>query len=245
MNPVRRRPCCDDAEHHLTDPCDVHVVVCVPESETAYSTSRGLSFADAAADNTVKVRTTAKAAPDRGIAREYHRSSALVVLVSVIVLVATGAAAAGTVTPGWGMAPWKLGERYIQHPGLVRSERLAGKGGAGCLPAVGWASRVDYYLGVRVAWRRDAKGRLYLVDVATSLAGDRSADGFVVGVSTRGEILRRHPGARSSFTKGPLSLGAASTTIMRRTGKETFDTLVYWFDARGVLTALETFAGGC
>jgi hypothetical protein len=143
------------------------------------------------------------------------------------------------------MAPWKLGQRYVQRPGLVRSERLPGNGRAGCLPTVGWATRIDYYLGVRVAWRSGGKGRLYLVDIATSLAGDRSADGFVVGQSTRGEVLRQHSGARASFTKSPFSLGASSITVMRRAGKEAFDTAVYWFDARGILTALETFAGGC
>ena len=36
-----------------------------------------------------------------------------------------------------------------------------------------------------------------------------------------------------------------SITVFRRTGKETFATLVYWFDARGFLTALEAFLGGC
>ena len=62
---------------------------------------------------------------------------------------------------------------------------------------------------------------------------------------TRGAVQRRHPGARLAYGGGQLALGAASLTVLRRTGKETFDTLVYWFDARGVLTALEAFAGGC
>jgi hypothetical protein len=58
-------------------------------------------------------------------------------------------------------------------------------------------------------------------------------------------VRNRHPGATLAYGKGPLALGATSLTVLRRTGKETFSTLVYWFDARGVLTALETFAGGC
>jgi hypothetical protein len=110
---------------------------------------------------------------------------------------------------------------------------------------VGSATQIDYYRGLRTAWRSNGKGRLYLIDVATSRAGDRSSDGFVVELSTRGAVQRRHPGARLAYSNGPLALGAASITVLRRTGKETFDTLVYWFDARGVLSALEAFAGGC
>ena len=173
------------------------------------------------------------------------RTKTAILVASALALVVAGSAAAGTVTPAKGLRPWKLGQRYVQRPGLVRSERLAANGGPGCVSSVSSASRIDYYLGVRVAWRSSARGRLYLVDVATSLTGDRSPDGFVVGQSTRGQILHRHPGARASFTRGPLALGASSMTILQRTGKESFDTLVYWFDAQGTLTALETFAGGC
>jgi hypothetical protein len=143
------------------------------------------------------------------------------------------------------LPPWRLGQRYVQGTGLIRSERFPANKGPGCVPAVGSASRIDYYRGLRVAWRSNAKGRLYLVDVATSRAGDRSADGFVVELSTRGAVQSRHPGGRLAYGGGSLALGAASITVLRRTGKETFDTLVYWFDARGVLTALEAFAGGC
>jgi hypothetical protein len=173
------------------------------------------------------------------------RTKTTIVVVWTVALVAAGSAVAGTVTPGEGLYPWKLGQRYVRRAGLVRSERLAVIGGPGCVASVGSASRIDYYLGVRVAWRTDANGRLYLVDVATTLSGDQSSDGFVVGHSTRGEVQHRHPGARASFTRGRLALGASSMTILQRTGKEQFDTLVYWFDARGVLAALEAFAGGC
>ena len=113
------------------------------------------------------------------------------------------------------------------------------------MPSVAAATRIDYYRGLRVAWRSGAKGRLYLVDVATSRAGDRSGDGFVIGSSLVKKVRARHRGARVAFGKGPLALGASSLTVLRRTGKETFATLAYWFDARGVLTALEAFAGGC
>jgi hypothetical protein len=117
--------------------------------------------------------------------------------------------------------------------------------GPSCVPNVSAAARIDYYRGLRVAWVRGARAKLRLFDVATSRAGDRSADGFVIESSRRGAVHERHPGAASAFGKGPLALGATSLTVFRHAGKETFTTLVYWFDARGVLTALETLAGGC
>lgn len=143
------------------------------------------------------------------------------------------------------MPAWRLGQRYVQRAGLVRTERQSSRYGPGCVPNVAAATRFDYYRGLRIAWFPGAGGRLNLVDVATQRAGDRSSDGFVVDVSTRGQVSRRHPGAKLAYGRDPLALGAASITVLRRTGKETFATLVYWFDARGVLTALEAFAGGC
>jgi len=76
-------------------------------------------------------------------------------------------------------------------------------------------------------------------------AGDRSADGFVVDASPRAAVRRRHPGASFAYGKSTFALGATSLTVFRHTGKETFATLVYWFDGQGVLTALEAFSGGC
>jgi hypothetical protein len=167
------------------------------------------------------------------------------VLLIVAGLIVAGSAAAGTVTLGRGLPPWRLGQRYAVRSGLVRTERFPANAGPGCVPAVGSATQIDFYRGLRVAWRSDAHKHLYLIDVATSRTGDRSADGFVIGVATRGSVHRRHSGAQSAYGNGPLALGASSLTVLKRTGKETFDMLVYWFDARGVLTALEAFAGGC
>jgi hypothetical protein len=143
------------------------------------------------------------------------------------------------------MTAWRLGQTYVRRPGLVRFERFSNRYGAGCVPNVSAARRIDYYRGLRVAWYPDVKGKLRLVDVATQRAGDRSGDGFVIAVSSRGAVRRRHPGATLAYGTGPFALGASSLTVFRRTGKETFTELVYWFDARGVLTALEAFAGGC
>ena len=162
-----------------------------------------------------------------------------------MLLAGSDMAAAATVTNGGGMPPWRIGQRYVQRPGLVRTERYPRNAGTGCVPSVAAATRIDYYLGVRVAWRSGVKGRLHLIDVATSRAGDRSSDGFVVDSSRMGSVRNRHPGSPIAFGRGPFALGATSLTVLRRNGKEAFTTLVYWFDARGVLTALETFAGGC
>jgi hypothetical protein len=166
-------------------------------------------------------------------------------LTIALLAVAAGLASAATVTQGKGMPPWRLGRTYVQGPGLVRSLRQSSPYGVGCVPNVTAATRIDWYRGVRTAWVPGTDRKLRLFDVATSRAGDRSADGFVIESSERSQVRRRHPGAASGYGKTPLSLGATSLTVLRRTGKETFTTIVYWFDARGVLTALETFAGGC
>ncbi|HEX3454016.1 MAG TPA: hypothetical protein VHS03_05285 [Gaiellaceae bacterium] len=171
--------------------------------------------------------------------------AAVAVGLVVVALAAAGVAAGGTVTLGKGLPPWKLGQRYAVRSGLVRSQRFAANDGPGCVSSASSATRIDFYRGLRVAWRADSHGRLYLVDVATSRAGDRSADGFVVAVSTRGAVRLKHPGVTVSYAQGPLALGASSLAVIHHTGKETFDELVYWFDAQGTLTALEALAGGC
>jgi hypothetical protein len=176
--------------------------------------------------------------------RRARRARAALAVLAAALIGATGAAA-GTVTLGKGLPPWTLGQRFAVRPGLVRSQRLAANAGPGCVSSAASATRIDFYRGLRVAWRADQRGRLYLVDVATSRAGDRSSDGFAVAVSTRGAVRRRHPGATVSYTQGPLALGASSHTVNHRTGKEAFAELVYWFDAQGALTALEALAGGC
>jgi hypothetical protein len=143
------------------------------------------------------------------------------------------------------MSGWRLGQRYVHQPGLVRTELFSSRYGPGCVPNLTAATRIDFYRGLRTAWFPASGGKLRLVDVATQRAGDRSSDGFVIDASTRAAVRRAHPGSALAYGRGPLALGATSITVYRRTGKETFTTLVYWFDARGVLTALEAFAGGC
>jgi hypothetical protein len=160
-------------------------------------------------------------------------------------LLAAVSANAATLSIGRGLPPWLLGQRYIQRPGLVHSDRYSRSSGIGCIAGPASAGRIDYYRGLWVAWRLGPAKRLALFDVATSRAGDHSADGFVVGVSRLGAVRARHAGIAVATGRGPLSLGARSLTLTKRTGKATFVALVYWFDARGVLTALETYAAGC
>lgn len=174
------------------------------------------------------------------------RSRTRTLLVAAAALAAgAGTAGAATIAVGKGLPAWQLGRSYIRRPGLVRTERFSSRYGPGCVRNVSAATRIDYYRGLRVAWYPGAGGKLRLVDVATQRAGDRSADGFVIAVSRRRAVRRRHPGATLAYGTGRFALGASSLTVFRQTGKETFATLVYWFDARGVLTALEAFAGGC
>jgi hypothetical protein len=152
---------------------------------------------------------------------------------------------AATISIGRGLPPWTLGQRYVEQVGLVHYDLYPRNSVIGCVAGPASASRIDYYRGRRVAWRPGPGKRLLLFDVATSRAGDHSSDGSGVGVSRLGAVRARHAGTAVATGRGPLSLGARSLTLTRRTSKETFAALVYWFDARGVLTALETYAAGC
>jgi hypothetical protein len=142
----------------------------------------------------------------------FRRTTCLGLIVATLVV--AGTAAAGTISLGRGLGPWKLGQRYVLGAGLVRFERYPANAGPGCVAGVGSASRIDYYRGLRVAWRSGVGGRLHLIDVATTRAGDRSGDGFVVGSSLFRQVRRRHPSARFAYGKGPLALGASSITLV-------------------------------
>ncbi len=85
------------------------------------------------------------------------------VFAASIALLATGTAAAGTVTLGRGLPPWRLGRGFVLRAGLVHLERYRGNAGPGCVPGVGSATRIDYYRGLRVAWRSGVSGRLLTV----------------------------------------------------------------------------------
>jgi hypothetical protein len=97
----------------------------------------------------------------------------------------------------------------------------------------------------RTGWRSTSRKHLYLIDVATTRAGDRSKEGFVVGSSRLAAVRRRHPDLPLGYASDRFALGTRSLTVIRRSSKETFVSLVYWFDARGVLNAFELYTSGC
>jgi hypothetical protein len=166
------------------------------------------------------------------------------VLAASLLTAPTGAA--GTITLGKGLGPWRLGQKYRQGTRLIRSERFPANEGPGCDLGPRSASLIDYYAGLRLSWRGGPGPRsLYLIDVATSRTGDRSGDGFVIGQSRLGDVRRAHPKASLDHPRNPFALGRSALTLVRKTGDETWVSFTYWFDARGVLAALETQAAGC
>jgi hypothetical protein len=170
----------------------------------------------------------------------------LVPLLLTAALVAAPLAAAGTITLGRGLGPWRLGQKYREGTRLIRSERFPANDGPGCDLGPRTASRVDYYPGLRLSWRGGPERRnLYLIDVATSRTGDRSGNGFVIGQSRLGDVRRAHSKASLDHPRNRFTLGRSALTIIRKTGDETWVSFTYWFDAGGVLAALETQASGC
>ena len=161
-------------------------------------------------------------------------------------LVTAPAAVAGTITLGKGLGPWRLGQKYRQGTRLLRSDRYPANDAPGCDLGPRSASLIDYYPGLRLAWRGGRKRQsLYLIDVATSRTGDRSGDGFIVGHNRLGDVRRVHPKVPVDHPRNPFALGRSAVTLIRKTGDETWISFTYWFDAHGVLAALETQAAGC
>lgn len=160
-------------------------------------------------------------------------------------VIAGGVADAATITVARGIGAWTLGRQYLRGSGLVRSQRFPDNSGPGCLIDVTSATRIDYYRTIRTAWRAGARGRLYLFDVATTRAGNRSGDGFVIAQTKLAGVRRAHPKAAFGYGKGEFALGASFLRSMRKVASERFAEYTYWFDARGVLTALETGNIGC
>jgi len=163
----------------------------------------------------------------------------------VAAFLAVGLADAATLTLGRGIGQWTLGRQYLRGTGLVHSQRFPDNVGPGCLLDLTSATRIDYYRTIRTAWREGTRGRLYLFDVATSRAGNRSQDGFVIAQSRLASVRHAHPRASFGYDKGEFALGASFLRSTRKVASERFASYTYWFDARGVLTALETGNSGC
>jgi hypothetical protein len=172
---------------------------------------------------------------------------ALLAMLSLLVLPVV--AADGVTAPnvwvaqlGKGAGPWRIGMPLVVRRGLVATERFPENDTrSGC---TSW-SRIDHYRDVRVAWQFSPDAaHSDLVDVATSRRGDRSEDGFTVGLTPLRAVLARHHG-RTEHPRYSGSLGLTLVTVERSLGDESSAWLKYWFDASNTLTALETGTGGC
>jgi len=60
-------------------------------------------------------------------------------------------------------------------------------------------------------------------------------------------VRRLHPNGVLSYPGADdrYRLGKTAVTVTHQTGSESWVSIVYWFDRRGVLVGLETSAGGC
>ena len=140
-----------------------------------------------------------------------------------------------------GLRPWKLGERYVRRAGY-EGRYPDTKPVPACRQSFWEATRVDGYRGsVDVAW---VDGEL--AGVRTSLRGDRSEDGFVIGGAGLRGVRQRHPEAPvtvetfdvfGNFRKRVVIVSKATATGTAE--------VRYWFDANGILLALETSERRC
>jgi Glycosyl transferase family 2 len=173
-------------------------------------------------------------------------SRASVALVAAAALAFVPVATAATMIMGKGIDPWKLGQRYVQRPGVVRVERHPENNRPGCSLGPRSASRIEWYRGLRLSWRGlGADKGLHLIDVATTRQGDRTGDGLTVGRSRLAAVRRARPNGTLSYSVDRYRLGRTLLTVVRSTGEESWISMLFWFDRRDVLVALETGESGC
>jgi len=179
-----------------------------------------------------------------------RRGVALIVVAASLAsaAAATGSVSGQTLRLGHGLGPWHLGMKRTTAKGLHRSVATTPTG-KGCLTAVlpENASLVDYYPGLQLGWTGDRANGFRLLDVASSKAGDRTEAGFVVGGSTLAQVRKRYPSARPQApTKWHgTALGSRVVVVYFPKGAEFGENMLYWFDGRGVLRAIETNDAGC
>jgi hypothetical protein len=153
-----------------------------------------------------------------------------------------------TLRLGHGLGTWRLGMKRRIATGLVRTTRNRPTG-MGCLTAVlpENASLVDYYSGLRLGWTGNASSGFRLLDVASTRAGDRTDAGFVVGASTLAQVHKRYPKAKVQKPTQwhGTALGSRVVVVYFPKGAEFGSNMLYWFDSRGVLRAIETNDSGC
>ena len=182
----------------------------------------------------------------RRLLREGRLRAGAISLVLLAALALAPATLAATITFGKGVGPWTLGQKYVKRPGLLRTERHPRNTGPGCVAGPATASRIDFYRRLRLAWRGAGASRgVYLIDIATTEKGDRTRDGFVIGRSRLRGVRRAHPNGRLTHPTDRYGLGRSLVSVVRKTGRESWVSMLYWFDHRGVLVALETSASGC
>jgi hypothetical protein len=181
----------------------------------------------------------------RRTGRRLARGGAALAVVAAAALLVPAAMAA-TMTMGNGIGPWKLGQTYVKRLGLVRTERHPENNGPGCSLGPRSASRIEWYRGLRLSWRGLGPGKgLYLTDVATTREGDRSGDGLTVARSSLRAARRARPNAALTNPRDRYRLGSTLLTVVRQTGEESWVSMLFWFDSRGVLAALETSQNSC
>ena len=72
-----------------------------------------------------------------------------------------------------------------------------------------------------------------------------SGDGLTVGHSGLQAVRRLRPNGTLSYPSDRFRLGETLLTVTRHTGDETWVSMLFWFDAKGKLAALETSRNGC
>lgn len=153
-----------------------------------------------------------------------------------------------TLRLGHGLGPWRLGMKRHVAKGLERTTRNTPTA-KGCITAVLLenATLVDEYPGIRLGWDGGGSSGYELWDIASTRAGDRTEAGFVVGRSTLAQVRKRYPKAHVQTTapwRG-RALGNRVVVVYFPKGAEFGQNMLYWFDARGALRAIETNDSGC
>jgi len=182
----------------------------------------------------------------RRLLREGRLRAGVTSLIVLAALVAGPVGLGATITLGKGLGPWTLGQKYVKRPGFLRTERHPGNTGPGCVAGPPTASRIDFYRTLRLSWRRAGPSLgVYLIDIATTKKGDRTRDGFVIGRSRLRGVRRAHPNSTLTHPSDRYRLGGSLVSVVHKAGSESWVSMLYWFNRRGILTALETSASGC
>jgi len=143
---------------------------------------------------------------------------------------------------GRGIGSWRLNQRVVRRPGFLRSSyHDETKPLSTCRRSFRDAPRVDRYGdGIMLAWTEENR----LVGVRTTLRGDRSEEGFVIGTSRLSSILARHRGLRVEGSDWLSSAHMRMLVVPKQLATGTAE-IRYLFDSSGILFALETSERRC